>query len=917
MTTDRTVLALLAAGVLTASPVLAGDEEPKFEKVIEGYDKVVSTADGSSMWTVYRRDKDAQLIAELPEDFEGKHIQWISTVAGGDPQTGVYSIWNDHVGIPAPTVYWEKRGDKLALIEPNYDYRSLGDDESKAALERVYTDRVILSVPILTTGPGGGPVIDLDQVLLNNADDFFGSFTRRADRSLARLRSVKAFPNNVEVEYELPQADGRLGRIHYSMGMPEKSPGYQPREADRRVGIYYVNFTDRAKHDARGQVMRYVTRWNLEKADPGLKLSPPKEPIVYYIEYTTPIRYRRWVRDGILAWNRAFEQVGIVDAIEVRQQDKRTGAYMDIDPEDIRYSFVRWTNSDMGFAIGPSHYHPDTGEIYEADIVMDEGFISSYANQYLQTELASAAMHALPSELAPWLAENPGWDPRVRLANPGDRPAVEAMAKALVERPAMAGAALAEAPPTMRPEVWSAHRAALGAGAWSCRVQPGLATSVGLARLAGEMGMLAPLADEGGGESDGSVLDGLPESFVGPLLKDVIMHETGHTLGLMHNWKGSAQYSFAEINSDAFKGHRSILGTVMDYAPSNIVVADGDLVQGDYGCIDIGAYDMWAIEWNYTFGDPKDVAKRATEPGLGFTAEDGDDGPDPQAKTWDLGECSLDYADSRIAFVEHARAKFLDVAVKDDDTWQRARQVFGQLLSQQFYAIATAADWVGGAYTNKFTKGDGGPDPVRPVEVDRQRRALRFIVDHAFRDEAYGLTPEVLTKLGTDNWYDAGFETTPGWPVHDQVLGVQASTLTMLINPVRLRRVQDNEMRTPAGEDALTVPEVLDTVREAVWSMDDDRAGGFTNREPMISSLRRNLQSEHVRRLVDLATGMRWPGASGHDLRALARDQLRAIDTDAERAQGVAGIDAYSRAHLADVRERIAKALDASYVREG
>lgn len=921
MKTDRTVLALLIAAALTASPARGGDDEPPMEKVIEGYTKVVSTADGSSMWTVYRRDKDAQLIAELPKDFEGKHIQWIATVAGGDPETGVYSIWHGEVGIPGPTVYWQRRGDKLALIEPNFAYRTSGDDESKASVDRVYTDRVILAVPVLTTGPGGGPVIDLDAVLLGHADEFFGGFTRGADRSLARIESAKAFPNNVEISYEVPRADGRLVRLHYSLGMPEKSAGFTPREADRRVGVYYVSYTDRSKHDPRGQTVRYAERWHLEKADPDLKMSPPKKPIVYYIEHTTPIRYRRWVREGVLAWNKAFEKVGIVGAIEVRQQDKRSGAYMEIDPEDIRYSFVRWTNSGMGYAIGPSHAHPDTGEIYEADIVMDEGFISSYANAFLQTELAAAAMRSMPADLAPWLAANPSWDPRVRLADPKDRPAVEALARAMAERPALAAGAMADAPPTMRPEVWGVHREAVGAGPWSCRVQPGLSASVGVARLAAELGMvgepaLAGDAEGEEGESAESVLDGLPESFVGPLLKDVVMHEVGHTMGLMHNWKGSAQYSLAEMNSGAFKGKRPILGTVMDYAPANIIVGGEGVVQGDYSCIDIGPYDVWAIEWNYTLGDPAEVAKRATEPGLGFNAEDGDAGPDPQTKTWDLGENSLDFADARMEFVRHARSRFLDVAVKDTDTWHRARQVFGQLLGQQFQAVAIAADWVGGAYTNKLTKGDNGPDPIRPVEVERQRRALQFIVDHAFTDAAYGLDPAVLAKLGTDNWYDSGYGTAQDWPIHDQVLGIQASAMTMLINPVRLRRVQDNELRTPAGEDALTVPEVLGTISAAVWKTGEG-GGLYTERTPLISSLRRNLQSEHVNRLIDLATGMRWPAASGHDLRALARDQLRSIAEAAGAAAGTAGIDAYSRAHLADVQERIARALEAGYVRKG
>ena len=63
---------------------------------------------------------------------------------------------------------------------------------------------------------------------------------------------------------------------------------------------------------------RYINRWRLEKADPSLRLSPPAEPLVYYIEHTVPIRYRRWVKKGVEMWNKAFEEVGLSDAVVVQ-----------------------------------------------------------------------------------------------------------------------------------------------------------------------------------------------------------------------------------------------------------------------------------------------------------------------------------------------------------------------------------------------------------------------------------------------------------------------------------------------------------------------------------------------------------------------------------------------------------------------
>ena len=902
----------LMCGVLAMSAGLAvAADLPPFEKVSDGYEKVVSTADGSNpMWTVYEKKKDQQLLAELPRNFESQRFFVIATVAGGDPQTGVYSVWHDRVRNPARYVYWKRFGDELALMEPNLNYRATGDAESKAATGRIYTDRVVLSTRIVANGPGGGPVIDLDQLMLQQSGEFFGGFTRGARLNLATFKSVKAFPQNIEATIELPQANGQMSAIHYSIGVPPKDPSYKPREADRRVGFFYTNFTDRSRNDGESQTTRYIERWNLEKADPKLAVSPPKQPIVYYIEHTTPVRYRRWVREGILAWNKAFEQVGIVNAIEVYQQDAQTGAHMDKDPEDIRYSFVRWTNSHMGFAIGPSHSHPETGQIFEADIVMDEAFISGWAKAHKSSLLASAAMMYMDPETVDWLADNPEWDPRLRLADPEDRAAVRTYMAQLKE-----GTAEPElAPPTMLPGVWMDPRDESLSG--TCMSLPAMSANIEMMRLALRSGLIDIPAAEGE-----SVLDGLPESFIGPLLRDVIMHEVGHTMGLMHNWRGSSVYDFAQMNSEEWKGKKPILVSVMDYAPTNIAVEDGKLIQGDFAAIDIGSYDKWAINWGYT-DKPDDVIKTAADPEHAFISDEGSSGPDPRATVWDLGENSLDFADSELRYVKKVRGELLDKVVEDGQSWEKAREGFNTLLYKQIGACGIASKWIGGVYFNRLKKGDeGAPDPVIPVPAERQRRALDFILDNAFDDRAFGLSPEILAKLGAEQWFDGrGGNERSDVPVHDTVLGVQASAMSMLINPTRLGRVLDNEMRTPPGQDAVTVPEILEKVRDKVWGSLEPKFGNghsheFTAREPMISSLQRNLQREHLDRLIQLATGTRWPNASANTVLSLARRELREIDGQIKGALEH-DLDPYSEAHLVDARERIARALEASYIRQ-
>jgi len=158
----------------------------------------------------------------------------------------------------------------------------------------------------------------------------------------------------------------------------------------------------------------------------------------------------------------------------------------------------------------------------------------------------------------------------------------------------------------------------------------------------------------------------------------------------------------------------------------------------------------------------------------------------------------------------------------------------------------------------------------------------------------------------------------PTWPVHDRIMGIQASALSMILNPTTLKRVFDNEFVIDAGEDALTLPELMDTVAAAAWSeLDSSPEHKYTNREPMISSLRRNLQREHLERMIDLSFEGGSGGATFKPVASLATAKLRELSTKIESAlegRGKSRFDAYTLAHLSEAKIRIDKALDAHYV---
>lgn len=980
-TTFRLIATVLVAfGVSTAAVA----ELPSFDKVSEGYTKipVSDQQNRKALFDVWIREKDSQLLGELPKNFASKRYFLALTVSSGDRYAGLQS--GDWV------VQWRQYNDRLALLEPNLAVRASGEPEAKASVKRLFTDRVLLDVPIVALGPDRGPVVDLDALLVGtagNATRFFGSSVQITNPRIMKIESAKVFPDNIELSFEIVGRNGQLQTLHYSISeVPSASSGFKPREADERVGYFTTSFRDLSKYDDDETQIRYINRWQLEKRDPKLKLSPPKEPIRFFVEHTAPVRYRRWIKSGIDYWNKAFEKVGIVDAIVVEYQDAQSGAHMEKDPEDVRYNFIRWLNNDIGTAIGPSRVHPETGQILDADIILTDGWIRHFNFNYHDLMPKLAMEGASPETLA-WLGKHPRWDPRVRLA-PAEKANFLRDRYARESRTPMAGFAMAEADPALLgDDEFDGLYGNISQKNGLCMAANGRSLDLALARMnwafllavdeeaekekakkkkqqeeSEESGDTANSdakadkkpdqedaaesepadkkeepSDKDGDAKDGDtakdeskpdfdLLDGIPEWFVGPLLADLVAHEVGHTLGLRHNFKASAQMTLAEINSEQVKGKKTFASSVMDYTPINYRFEAGD-VQGDYSMIDIGPYDFWAIEYGYTFDDKKlpEILKRCNEPELQYATDEDTTGPDPLARRYDFSSEPLDYAVEQMKLVDLYRERILEKFVKEGDSWSKARHGYELTLGIQMRAVSMMANWVGGAFVNRDKKGDPGDrPPVEVVAAERQRAALRFVIETSFKDKAYGLTPELLERMSVDKWLDGGVHTTLSseatWPIHDRILSMQASSLTLLMNPTTLRRVFDNEIRLPADQDALTLPELLETVGTAVWGeLDEECPEDRNDRKPMISSLRRNLQREHLLRLIDLVLEDATDTAAYKPISNLARMELRKLGDRIGVSIARCGkrMDAYTMAHLAESNERIGRALEASYTFNG
>jgi hypothetical protein len=912
------LLKKLAAGLaLTitgwSSTVQAQEPEyPPFEKVTEGFRKIEPKSnDGSSLFNVWVRDKDQQVYLEIPKDFVAKKYFIALTKSSGDPYAGLQG--GDFY------VYWRQYDKRLAMIAPNMEYRSTGEPESRSSVKRLFTDTVLLDVPIVTMVPRGGPLVDADALMIGQASRFFGA-EGRATMPLASISKAKVFSKNTELAFEIVGEGGTLQTLHYSLSEVPENNGYKPRKADERVGYFTTDYTDLGIYNDEKVRTRFVNRWRLEKRDPALKVSPPVKPIEFYIEHTTPVRYRRWVKQGIEYWNKAFESVGISDAIVVYYQDAQTGKYMDLDPEDVQYNFVRWLNNNVGTAIGPSRTHPLTGEILDADIILTDGWIRHFNFQFNDL-LPEVAMEGMTPETLSWLADHPNWDPRVRLGSYADRHQILNKIAQQSQLP-FAGHPLAQGlnnknvgrvpGQNLRPDQY-------------CLAAHGKQLDMAMARLAFEMALAEGQEPAKEGEQKPAkpkeeLLDGMPESFIGPLLADLVAHEVGHTLGLRHNFRASSVYTLAEINSEDMKGKKPLAGSVMDYIPVNFNQGGG-AVQGDWTMIDIGPYDFWAIQYGYEADEGKlpEILKRVSEPELTYATDEDTGGPDPLARRYDYSKNPLDYAENQMRLVKLYRDRLLEKFVKPGDSWAKARRGYELTLGEQTKAISMMSNWVGGTFVNRDKKGDPGDrSPVTVVPPEMQRKALDFIMQQAFVDESFGLKPEVVQKMSLDRWMDGGFRADgeAAWPIHDRILSIQASTLTMIMNPTTLRRVYDNEVRTPADQDAVTLPELLDKVTAKVWSELDAKFEGEVNeRKPRISSLRRNLQREHVERLIDLTIPAVTPTSASKVICNLSMMQLRQLKAKVDAALGnQQGMDKYTVAHLTEIQHRLTKALDANYI---
>jgi len=848
----------------TASGEAAKPKYPPFAELLKDATPV------EGLIKLYR--KDDRLFAELPGGIMDRDLIVLISIARGigeGPLLGGMSwgfgddwLWQ-----------FRKVEDKVQIVRRNVRFTAAKGSPEERAVHLAYTDSVLFSLPVATMSPAGNLVVELTPVFMSDLAQISavlpGFMFARDKSSWAR---VKGFRDNVELEVAATYASGGTARletvadsrgvtinVHYSISLLPQT-GYEPRLADDRVGYFVTAVKNFSKKFDSDRFVRYVNRWDLRKAEPTAELSPPKRPIIFWLEKTIPFEYRKPIREGILEWNRALEKAGFANAIEVRQQPDDA----DWDPEDINYNTFRWITAGAGFAMGPSRVNPITGEILDADVIFDADFLS-----FWKDESDMLAPHRAAGENGSAMPEAMAFADRLHAMPPGPH---------------------------------DPYRC-------TCQLTRGMAQQLALGAVAAQ--------DPGKGLSQEEF-----KKLVYQGIKSIAMHEVGHTLGLRHNFKASAYLTLEDINVPEKTKDTGLAASVMDYLPVNYMPKGQK--QGDYFSSTIGPYDFWAIEYGYKplpggtdseAAELKKIASRGAEPALAYaTDEDARNvDPDPLVNRFDLGKDPIQFAKARRELVAQLIAGLVDRVTEPGDAYQRTRRAFDLLLGTQNRAMQFAARLIGGVYENRSHRGDpGAKPPFVVVEPARQREALALLQEHVFGEKSYEYPAELYNMLAGSHWAHWGMKELDraDYPVLENTLSGQDRILSQLLSTVTLSRLSDSDLKVPADQDAFTAAELLGGLTTAMFrELDRLQQGEFTARKPAISSLRRALQRRYLERLSSLAMGN---AMAPEDCQTLAYVQLETIEGRMKAVLGgKAKLDPYTLAHLKESATRIRKVLDA------
>ena len=368
----------------TESPKKDKDAIKKISEVTKRYKKI------EGLFDLYQDTINGSMKMVIRKDQVGKEYIYFSQIADGVLDAGSYR--------------GSYRGSKVFKIEKYFNriefivQNTSSYFNPKSALSK--SSSANMSEGVLASLKIEG-INKKEDLFLINADNLFlketfsqikpprypkqspNAFTLGSlNKEKTKVNSIRNYPKNTDlaIEYVYSKdnvlnggsravSDGRNVSIkvfHSLIEMPKND--YEILVDDPRVGYFTTKVTDMTSTSSI-PYRDLVHRWNLKKKDTTAAISEPVNPIVWWMENSTPNEWRPIIKEAVLQWNVAFEKAGFKNAVEVKMQPDSANW----DAGDIRYNVLRWTSSPKApfGGYGPSFVNPRTGEILGADIMLE------------------------------------------------------------------------------------------------------------------------------------------------------------------------------------------------------------------------------------------------------------------------------------------------------------------------------------------------------------------------------------------------------------------------------------------------------------------------------------------------------------------------------------------------------------------
>ncbi len=771
-------------------------------------DKTKTSKKHEGLFTLYQDTVSGSVQLYIRKDQLGKEYLYQSFSMGGP--TGLF-LHQNMIRATFPFKV-EKSFDKLEFKQMNTNFYYDKNNAVSRAENVDVSDAVIIAEKVVVED-SLGYLIAADGLLLGDKLDpvkplmppglppgaVFNLGNLNPGKS--RYGIVRSFPNNtdvlVELAYDNPMpfngggkdiTDARYVRVkmqHSFLELPQND--FRARRDDPRVG-YFGSEVDDLTSLSPTPYKDIISRWHLVKKDPNAALSEPVEPIVWWIENTTPLELRPVIKEAGEKWNEAFEAAGFKNAVVMKIMPDDA----DWDPADIRYNVIRWVSSanpPYG-AIGPSFTNPRTGQILGADITVEW---KSGAGAVVQDDLFNGGLGTSSLEL-PW--ENP--------------------------------AAAMEA---------AHNHTGFNVRGMNQYLNCSIAKELGMQFQTG-IATITTLDDE---DRQTAEVKELHKQF----LYYLILHEMGHTLGLNHNMKASTMLSPTEVHDQSITRKVGLQGSVMDYPSLN--VNSNRSKQGDYYTTKVGPYDIWAIQYGYTpfpateeeAGLNKLLAK-STDPQLTF-GNDADDmrspgkAIDPRVMINDMSNDMVAYAEERLKLVNTMMPKLQSRFAKPEQSYAELRTRYYQLMSQRAQMVNAVSRFIGGVYVDRSYAGQKSPNkPFTPVSEAYQKKAMALLNTYLFAPNAFAADASLFPYLQLQRRGFGFFNGTEDVKPANTISSIQLNTLAHILHPVTLSRINNSGLYG----NTYSVAEVMNDLTKNIFQAD---LGGTVN------LYRQNLQTEFVK----------------------------------------------------------------------